>query len=122
MSSSRESESVMNVSEALAYTAGDMQMLKSMAELLLEEGPVQMQAIESHVRSGDLEGIRKSAHTLKGSIVIFAARAALDAALRLEQVASSGQTAPIDDAWATLNREMNRLFESVKRLCENAAQ
>ena len=45
--------------------------------------------------AGDLPGLARAAHTLKGSVAIFAAQAAYDAALRIEQMGRDGDASRI---------------------------
>ena len=46
---------------------------------------------------------------------IFAAQAAFDAALRIEQMGRDGDASQFDDAWADLVREINRLSSAFDR-------
>ncbi|NND97216.1 MAG: Hpt domain-containing protein [Pirellulaceae bacterium] len=122
MTETPETDSVINVQEALIYTAGDPEMLASMAELFLVEGPKQLQQIDTQVKAGNLEGIRKGAHSLKGSITIFAAREAVAAALELERVANEENAALIPDAWNALTIEVGRLLDDAQRLRKRLAE
>lgn len=105
--------------EALMFTAGDREMLTAMAKLFLEEGPKQLQDVLAGIEAGDAPGIRKSAHTLKGSVVIFGARKAAAAALDVEHAATDQELSRIREAWATLNREMECLLHDVEKLCHD---
>lgn len=119
MTEKRESESVIDVDEALMFTAGDRDMLISMAKLFLQEGPRQLQAVLAQIESGDAPGIRESAHKLKGSVVIFGARKAETAALELERAANDNELSRVPEAWGALNREMKRLLHDVEKLCSD---
>ena len=117
MAEERTTESVIDMEEALLCTHGDRDMLISMGQLFLEEGPRQLQAIGEQIEAGDASGIRDTAHTLKGSVVIFGARSAAAAALAVEHAAADGELSQVPQAWETLNREMERLLHAVQELC-----
>lgn len=116
MAESQDPYSVINVKSALAYTAGDHEMLRELAELFLTEGPNQLRTIESEIAADNAAGIGASAHSLKGSVAIFAATEAIAAAAELERVAAEDRSL-IPAAWTTLNEEMNRLIKDVQKLC-----
>lgn len=119
MTEKRESESIIDMDEALVFTAGDRELLISMAKLFLEEGPRQLQAVLVRIEAGDAPGIRKSAHTLKGSVVIFGARKAEAAAIEVEHAATDNELSRVPEAWVALNREMKRLLHEVEKLCSD---
>lgn len=120
MSTPSESDqtSVIDIDAALAYAAGDREMLLSVAQLFLEEeGPKQLAAIEACVRAGDGPGIRRAVHQLKGSVVIFGAEKAVAAAVDLESAAVQDDLTRAASAWNALSREMRTLFREVEKLC-----
>lgn len=112
-----DSETVIDLDEALAFTAGDREMLIEMGGLFLQEGPRQLQDVHTAVEAADATAIREAAHTLKGSVVIFGAGNAEAAALAVQLAADDGDLSRVDEAYATLNREMERLMREVEKLC-----
>jgi HPt (histidine-containing phosphotransfer) domain-containing protein len=117
MTEQRKNAAVIDMDEALLCTAGDRDMLISMGQLFLEEGPRQLQAIHARIEAGDAGGIRDTAHTLKGSVVIFGARAVAAAALAVEQAATGSDLSGVPAAWDSLKGEMDRLLCAVEELC-----
>ena len=103
---------------ALRNSDGDSDLLHQMAELFIDEGPNQLQAVETMIRQGDCEGVRAAAHTLKGSFSIFGAASAQAAAARIEQVGASGDLTDVGEAWESLADEFRRLTVAVGELLD----
>jgi CheY-like chemotaxis protein/HPt (histidine-containing phosphotransfer) domain-containing protein len=101
--------------EALQRVGDSEEILRELVELFRVEGPKQMAEIQQRKSAGDLVGLSRSAHTLKGSVGIFAAQAAYDTALRIETMGRSGDLTDFDDAWADLQREIDRLSSAFER-------
>jgi signal transduction histidine kinase/DNA-binding response OmpR family regulator len=105
----------MDPQEALNATGGSEETLVDLAQLMLQEGPRLLQAMHDAVEAGDAAELRRTAHTLKGSARLFAAHAAAEAALEVEQV---GRDDRLADAAAPLERlqvEVDRLSHHLRR-------
>jgi HPt (histidine-containing phosphotransfer) domain-containing protein len=94
---------------ALERVGGDTALLREIVGLFLEEYPRLLAEIRSSLDSGDPVRLERAAHSLKGSVGNFGARAAFDAALRLELLGRAHDLGPGEDAWQSLQREMERL-------------
>ena len=90
--------------EALTRVGGSEELLRELVELFRSECPKQMDEIRRQHAAGDLAGLARAAHTLKGSVSIFAAQTAYDAALRIEKMGRAGDASDFDDAWHNLQR------------------
>ena len=77
--------------------------------MFMEDVPNMLAEIESAVRNGDSDGLRKSAHTLKGAVSNFSAQNAQDAAWALEQIGRSGDLSEAVGAYNLLRQEIERL-------------
>ncbi len=117
MTDNQSTESIIDLDVALTYTGGDRGMLVSIAQLFLEEGPRQLCAVQECSEAGNRTGTSDAAHKLKGSIVIFGASAAADAAVEVELAAKTNDQFRIDCACDALNREMQRLLKAIEKLC-----
>jgi HPt (histidine-containing phosphotransfer) domain-containing protein len=117
MTDNQQTESIIDIDVALTYTAGDRDMLVSIAELFLEEGKEQLRAVQTGVEEGDPVQTSNAAHKLKGSITIFGASAAAAAAVEVELAAKANDSMRINSACDALNREMKRLFGAIEKLC-----
>ena len=98
-----------DMAEALENVDGDMEILRTFGEMFLEECPRMLNDIREAVESNDSESLAHAAHSFKGVVVGFAAKAASDAALKLETIGKNGDMAAAKEA-------LTRLEESVERL------
>jgi CheY-like chemotaxis protein/HPt (histidine-containing phosphotransfer) domain-containing protein len=101
--------------EALKRVGDSEDILRELVELFRVECPKQMAEIQDKKAADDLPGLARAAHTLKGSVGIFAAQAAYDAALRIETMGRNGDASKFDEAWADLEREIERLSSAFER-------
>ena len=91
---------VLDRTVAMARVGGDIELLKEIAVLFLEEYPRVLTELHQAVADGDAGAIARTAHGLKGSVANFGAQAAVDAALQLEQMA---RTQKFDEVSQALN-------------------
>ena len=88
-------EQLMDRATALARVGGDLELLREIAALFLDEYPRSLDDIHKALATGDAKRLEHSAHGLKGSVANFCARSAEDAAFQLEQM---GRTQKLDHA------------------------
>jgi CheY-like chemotaxis protein/HPt (histidine-containing phosphotransfer) domain-containing protein len=103
-------------SAALSYVDGDMDLLREMAELFLADYPEQMAKIQAAIANNDSQALMRAAHSLKGVVGTFAAKAAYDAALRLEMMGESADLLTAREAYTGLEAEILRLAAALSRL------
>jgi HPt (histidine-containing phosphotransfer) domain-containing protein len=101
--------------EALKRVGGDENILRELVQLFRVEGPKQLDEIHERHAAGDLTGLSRAAHTLKGSVAIFAAQAAYDAALRIEKMGRAGDISEFDQAWDNLQAAIERLMSAFEK-------
>ena len=101
---------------ALARVGGDEELLKEIAVLFLEEYPRVLSALHQAVAAGDSKGVESTAHGLKGSVANFGARAAVDAALQLEQMGRAQNLAEVPPALNTLEAALAALHRELTAL------
>jgi HPt (histidine-containing phosphotransfer) domain-containing protein len=101
---------------ALARVNGDRELLREVAGLFLSDYPRTLAALRRAVRENDAVRTHAAAHALKGAIAIFGARAAVEAALALQQMGESGRLAGagpaldlLESRLATLRTELATL-------------
>jgi CheY-like chemotaxis protein len=102
--------------EALKRVGGSEAILNELVELFRVECPNQLKDIRQQHEAGDLPALARAAHTLKGSVSIFAADPAYQAALRIERMARDGDAAEFQTAWTDLTRETDRLLAAFDRV------
>jgi HPt (histidine-containing phosphotransfer) domain-containing protein len=108
-----------DINEALDRMDGDRDLLREMAEILLDDVPIQLQAIKDALADDDLEQVTRAAHTLKGAVANLAARAAQQAASQLEQSARDRKTDHLAEDVRAVQREVARLLPELQRFCQN---
>lgn len=118
--SSHEAE-VFNLAEALERVEGDLDLLKEMVDLFLEECPRMLTKIEDAMAANNAQALQNASHTLKGAVSNFAASAATAASFALEKM---GREQNLTDSAATLSmlkRELELLSFALEALKEKEA-
>jgi CheY-like chemotaxis protein/HPt (histidine-containing phosphotransfer) domain-containing protein len=100
---------VFDLAEALRSVDGDEDFLRELVELFSADCPRLMAEIEAAVAMNDRVGLRRAAHTLKGSAWSLGAAAVAEVAVRLETMGSAGELASAEAACHQLRRELVRL-------------
>jgi len=95
--------------EALARVGGDIELLKEIAALFLEDYPRSLDEINQALAAGDAKTLERSAHGLKGAVANFGARAAVDAAFQLEQLGRAHKLDQVPQTLAALERSLTSL-------------
>ncbi len=108
-----------DINEALDRMDGDRDLLREMAEILLDDVPIQLQAIKEALAEDNFEQVSRAAHTLKGAVGNLAARAAQQAAYQLEQSARNRKTDRLADDVRAVQKEVARLLPELQRFCQN---
>lgn len=104
--------------ELLERVGGDRELLATLAEMQKAETPRAMEEIRAFADNGDAEGLERSAHRLVGSLVIFAATEAVEAARALEHLARSRNLANADRQVAALEIEVQRVQAALDRIID----
>ncbi|MHB8654060.1 MAG: response regulator [Terriglobia bacterium] len=100
---------VLDESALLSQVGGDIKLLRQLIAIFLADSPRALLQIQKAIRDVDLEAIRKTAHAFRGSVSIFAAPAAVRAAVELETLVREGDVVRIKKAFAGLKKETARL-------------
>ena len=99
-------EQVLDRDTALARVGGDLDLLKEIAALFLDEYPRALDDMHRALACGDAKTLERSAHGLKGSVANFGARAAVDAAFQLEQFGRAHKLDQAPPALTALERTL----------------
>ncbi len=95
---------------ALETTAGNLELLHSVAELTMQEAPKVFENLKEAVTDGDAAQARLFAHTLKGQAANFGAVELQQTAYHAEQAASKSQ-------WTQLSSLLPCLSEQLDTFC-----
>jgi CheY-like chemotaxis protein len=98
---------------ALENVGGSKRVLEEMIELLAVEAPKQMADIETAYDSGDNTALLRAAHTLKGSVALFAADPATAAAKKIELMGRDGKLDNYSAAWDDLEQRVEELLTAL---------
>jgi len=101
---------------ALSRVGGDVELLKEIATIFLEDYPRSLTELHEAIERGDAKALERSAHGLKGSVANFGARAAVDAALELEQLGRDRKLAEVTHVLNTLELALAALRPELESL------
>lgn len=90
----------LNRDAALARVGGDVDLLKEIARVFLDDCPRSLAELRDAAARGDCGAVERSAHSLKGAGSNFGASRMVAAALRIEQMGRDGE---LDDFAAALD-------------------
>lgn len=99
--------------ETLQCVQGDRQILDTLIEAVLEEAPAMLQAVRRAVRDLDAKSLRVAAHTLKGAVRYFGARAVFDQAFALEQMGRDGTLEGAEPLVESLSRDLEQVLKEL---------
>jgi HPt (histidine-containing phosphotransfer) domain-containing protein len=112
---------VLDEAEALARVGGDRQLLRELARLFLDQQPAWLADLHDALEQGDAARLQRTAHTLKGAVATFGARAAAEAALQLETIGHSGALASGPAAYRALQEVLAPLAQTLAGLIAETA-
>lgn len=108
--------------KALENADGSEELLIELAGVFIAECPEMMRQIRAALDQGDVQALRRTAHSFKGAARIFAAAAATEAGLALETAGASDDLSGVDEKWAVLRLEAERLMATLaERIGEEKA-
>jgi PAS domain S-box-containing protein len=87
----------------------DLNLAKRLIDLFLQDSGRLMDDIRRAIADRDADALRRSAHTLKGSVSNFPAGAARDTAARMETIGFDGDCDAAREIFPLLEREIERL-------------
>ncbi len=114
--SGKTHDSVMDWSFAIKHLEGDVELLKEMAGVFLEQSEMLMERIRDALDRGDMVAVERTAHTIKGSVSNFAAKKVFRAAEQLEEIGRKGDVSRAIEAYRILEQEIQRLRPSLVAL------
>jgi HPt (histidine-containing phosphotransfer) domain-containing protein len=110
------SEAVFDKEVALSRVGGDLELLKEIAILFLDDYPKSLSELREAVEARDAKRVERTAHGLKGSVSNFGARPAVEAAFQLETMGRAQKLIEVEQvlrslelALATLRPELESL-------------
>ena len=105
----RPDPEVLDWDAALQICGGDYALLRDIAEAFLEEHPRRLDEIRKAIDTADWELLHRAAHTIKGSMRYFGAKAVFDRAFGLEQLAAQKSLEGAEEILGLLKQELAKL-------------
>jgi len=99
---------------AVARVGGHPEVLKRLVPLLAQRTPGLLTAAHTAIAQHDSPALRQALHTLQGSVGIFVAQAALEAAQRLDALGRQEDWPQAEIAYAHLVREVAQLEHALR--------
>lgn len=94
---------------ALQFVEGDAELLSELVELFLDDCPRLITDLQTAIRTADLAGVKRAAHTLKGSLQNLGASGAAATAQQLETLASEHNLATAPEVSRALASRLDAL-------------
>lgn len=111
-------EEVLDRSALLARLNHDVELLQELIAYFLGDYHRLMREIETAIAVQDAVGLRKAAHTLKGSLGNFGAQDASNLAYQLEMGGFRDDFSAVESAYSALAAELNRVDQALRLLAE----
>jgi HPt (histidine-containing phosphotransfer) domain-containing protein len=103
-------------SVALSRVGGDVELLREVIGLFLDDYPQSLEMIREAVARGDKSSLERHAHSLKGSVSTFGAQEAFDAALALEKQGRTGDLTAAAEGLRQLEHALSALRPGLEAL------
>ena len=108
-------DEIFDAAELTEEYEGDEDLLAEMVNSYFELAPRLMDDLRTAVGRSDTAAVASIAHTLKGGCGNFFAKAAFEAALRLENMGKEGDLSGAEEALQKLRQELERLREALNQ-------
>ncbi|MBZ5542911.1 MAG: PAS domain S-box protein [Acidobacteriia bacterium] len=112
---------LLDIQALLARLEGDADLLAEMVELFIADCPSRLRAIREAIARGDSKSLESAAHALKGSVGNFLAKRAQEAAWKLEVLGRQADLGRAEEAFRTLEAEIEQLNPALKKLASKVA-
>jgi HPt (histidine-containing phosphotransfer) domain-containing protein len=101
---------------------GNSELLIELVRLFSEEAPQLIEAMRKSLQQGDMQGLARSAHSMRGAASNFSAHGTVSMALQLEDDAKRGDTESARNALAALEVIVERLLTELENLCQGSPE
>ena len=99
---------------AMAMVGEDEDILRTIAEMFLTQGPERVEAILRAVPLGDADGLERAAHSLRGTASTLGMARVQELCLELEQLGASGRANEAAEPAAALQEAVAEVMESLR--------
>jgi HPt (histidine-containing phosphotransfer) domain-containing protein len=106
----------LNRETILRRLEGNSELLTELIQLFLGEAPQLMEAMRKALQQGDMQGLARSAHSMRGAAGNFLAHEITSAASQLEDDAKKGDVESAKAGLASLEAVVERLLPELANL------
>lgn len=114
--------SPINWQAALEATAGSEEILRDVADGFLEECPRQLENLKKSLAESDYTLIRRSAHTLKGSLRLFGCEEAQQHASTIEEMGKNENIEGVENELQPLMKQLAGIEERIRLYVNDGKQ
>jgi two-component system sensor histidine kinase/response regulator len=100
---------------ALALSLADQEVVGIIAEIFLEQWPLDKQKMQQALVEGDLKTVLHTAHALKGTLAMFGAQPASELARHAEKLAGQGVSDGLSTLLSAMMAEGDQLVAALRR-------
>jgi two-component system, sensor histidine kinase and response regulator len=118
----REQGENLDRASLLERVEGDHVLLVEMINLFLEEAPRLLAAMRAALQQGDMQGLERSAHSMKGAASNLSGHLTVAAAAQLEKNAKDRNTESSKASLAALEGAVERLLPGLAELCQGVSK
>ncbi len=107
------SAAILDRGEALEHVGGDLELLRELIDVFLQECPRMMEEARDALRTADILKLKRAAHSIKGAAGILGGKMVFETALRLETIARQGDLSQAEPAWKALRQAVEQLQDAL---------
>jgi two-component system sensor histidine kinase/response regulator len=108
---------ILDEDELYAHVGGDKGLLEEMFDLFQEDYPILLSQLRDAIQLRDWNGMRETAHAIKGSVANFAAKTAVETAQKLERMEIGDGAHHVEETASRLEKELQRLGRILESIC-----
>ena len=98
----------------------DTRLLEEVVGIFLADCPGMLALIQAGVAAREPNQVMNASHALKGSVSIFGAKSAVEAAQNLESMARQGKLEGVAEAFSVLEREIALVTSVLEEIAKGA--
>ncbi len=110
-----------DVKELLERVEDDVEFIAELLEIFREDYPQKLAAIRASLSAGDSEGVKRSAHALKGALANLSAKQAASLAAKVEAEGGAGRLENVPSLLVELESELPKVMATLGDLCKEKA-
>lgn len=109
-----ETTAIFNLDEALARVDDDMDFLRTLMAMLLEQAPCDLRAIQAALAAGDPDAVARAAHHMKGAVLQFSSPALYASLKELEALGRAGRLECSAPVIAQVETGLQQLLDALR--------